>query len=362
MFFATSRLGSRKNPTPQAEHNLQNVTEELVHPSRVLFTEEVILGICMVITGLLYAFAQMPSTVLSTASASKSLMKRSIAGFASTSRFDSETKGVALIDAAQPMLTALRKVNTLENNRDFSPRTQAAWEAVQKEGKVLATSFVNIHGKALPLWILDAEKIRIVQLEEKLQGMLGEARDMIQSLRVLSLSPEQQEALQTSPENRTEKQVSLAEYAKNATSVSWETAASTLAEPQRTQAENLGALLHEAKENYRGISTCRDVLNYDYWMAVSTIASTPDGMKARESLQRAGRAAQAGDLEAAQSAYEEGLTALQASIMENPTLSKKPGVIDEISNQIGNYKKVIEEQGKEFDATFSLENVLRSNS
>ena len=128
MFFATSRLGSRKNPTPQSEHNLKDVTDELTHPSRVLFTEEVILGICMVITGLLYAFAQMPSTVLSTASASKSLMKRSIAGFAPTSRFDSDTVGVPLIDAAQPMLTALRKVNELENNREFSPETQAAWK------------------------------------------------------------------------------------------------------------------------------------------------------------------------------------------------------------------------------------------
>jgi hypothetical protein len=48
--------------------------------------------------------------------------------------------------------------------------------------------------------------------------------------------------------------------------------------------------------------------------------------------------------------------------MENPTLSKKPEVIEEISNQIGDYKKVVEEQGKEFDTTFSLENVLRSNS
>ncbi len=362
MFFATSRLGSRKNPTTQSEHNLKDVTDELVHPSRVLFTEEVILGICMVITGLLYAFAQMPSTVLSTASASKSLMKRSIAGFAPASRIDSDANGVALINAAQPMLTALRKVNALEKNRDFSPRTQAAWEAVQKEGKELATRLVQIRGKVLPLWIHDAEKTRIVRLEEKLTDLLGEARNMIHSLRVQTLSPEQQDALQTAPENRTDEQAYLASQAQNVISVSWETAASTLAESQRNKAENLCALLRDAKENYRGISSCRDVLNYDYWMAVSKIGSTPDGMKARESLQRAGRAAQAGDLEAAQAAYEEGLTALQASIMENPTLSNKPGVIEEISNQIGKYKQVVEGQGKEFDTTFSLENVLRSNS
>jgi len=362
MFFATSRLGSRKNPTTQSEHNLKDVTDELVHPSRVLFTEEVILGICMVITGLLYAFAQMPDTVLSTASASKSYMKKSIAGFAPSSRFDSDTVGVPLIDAAQPMLNALRKANALETNRDFSSETQAAWQAVEEEGTELARRFIMIHSKALPLWIHSVEKQRIVRLEEKLTDTLGEARDMIHSIRMRSLPQEQQDALQIAPENRTDEQAELAVQAKNATSVSWETAAKTLSEPQRSQAENLCKVLHDAKENYRGISSCRDVLNYDYWMAVSTIASTPDGIKARESLQRAERAAEDGDFEAAQSAYEEGLTAMQASLMANPNLSNKPAVIEEISNQISNYRLVIEEQGKEFDTTFSLENVLRSKS
>ena len=135
MFFATSRLGNRKNPTTQSEHNLKDVTDELVHPSRVLFTEEVILGICMVITGLLYAFAQMPNTVLSTASASKSLINRSIAGLAPSSRFDSSTVGVPLIDAAHPMLSAIRRANALEDNRDFGSETQAAWQAVQEGRK-----------------------------------------------------------------------------------------------------------------------------------------------------------------------------------------------------------------------------------
>ena len=169
MFFATSRLGSRKNSTTQSEHNLKDVTDEFVHPSRVLFTEEVVLGICMVITGLLYAFAQMPGTVLSTASASKSLMKRSIAGFAPASRFDSDTKGIALIDAAQPMLTAMRKVNALESRHDFSPETQAAWRTVQKEGKELGRRFVMIHNKALPLWIHKARERSAYRFEEKLR-------------------------------------------------------------------------------------------------------------------------------------------------------------------------------------------------
>jgi len=362
MFFATSRLGNRKNPTTQSEHNLKDVTDELVHPSRVLFTEEVILGICMVITGLLYAFAQMPNTVLSTASASKALMNRSMAGLAPSSSFDSSTVGVPLIDAAHPMLSAIRRANALEDNRDFGSETQAAWQAVQEEGTKLATRFVTIHSKALPLWIHKAEKLRIVELEAKLTDTLGEARDMIHSLRVRSLPQELQDVLQIAPENRTEEQAELAADAKNATSVSWETAAKTLAEPQRTKAENLCKVLHEAKENYRGISSCRDVLNYDHWMAVSTIGSTPDGMKARASLYRANQATEDGDFEAAQSAYEEGLTALQASLMANPDLSDKPAVIEEISNQISNYKQVIEEQGKEFDTTFSLENVLRSKS
>lgn len=362
MFFATSRLGSRKNSISQTENNLKDVTDELVHPGRVLFTEEVILGICMVITGLLYAFAQMPSAVLSTASASKSFMKRSVAGFAPANRAEFDSSGMPLIDAAQPMLTALRKANKLESNRDFSPTTQAAWKSVRKECKDLANRFVKIRDKALPLWIHNAEKQRVVKLETKLQNMLGDTRDMIRSLRIQSLSPEAQTALQAPLADRTEEQTDLAARGEKTAAVSWQTAASILAEPQRSVAENLCALFADAKDNSRGISSCRDVINYDYWMAVSAIGSTPDGIKAREALQRASRAAQGEDFEIAQSAYEEGLTALQASLIGNPSLRNQPAVIEEINSQVDSYRKVVEEQGKQFDNAYSVENVLRTNS
>ncbi len=362
MFFATSRLGSRKNSISQSESNLKDVTDELAHPSRVLFTEEVILGICMVITGLLYAFAQMPGTVLSTASASKSFMKQSMAGFAPANNVESDSVGMPLVNAAQPMLTALRKANKLEKNRDFSLTTQAAWKAVHKECKDLGTRFVRIHNKSLPLWIHDAEKQRVVKLEAKLQTMLGDTRDSIRSLRMQSLSPEARKALQTPLADRTEEQTDLAAQAEKTTAVSWQTAASILAEPQRSVAENLCALFADAKNNSRGISRCRDIINYDYWMAVATIGSTTDGIKAREALQRAGRAAEGEDFETAQSAYEEGLTALQASLIENPTLRNQPAIIEEIHNQVDGYRTVVEEQGKQFDNAYSVENVLRTNS
>ncbi len=362
MFFATSRLGSRKNSISQSESNLKDVTDELAHPSRVLFTEEVILGICMVITGLLYAFAQMPGTVLSTASASKSFMKQSMAGFAPANNVESDSVGMPLLNAAQPMLTALRKANKLEKNRDFSLTTQAAWKAVHKECKDLGTRFVRIHNKSLPLWIHDAEKQRVVKLEAKLQTMLGDTRDSIRSLRMQSLSPEARKALQTPLADRTEEQTDLAAQAEKTTAVSWQTAASILAEPQRSVAENLCALFADAKNNSRGISRCRDIINYDYWMAVATIGSTTDGIKAREALQRAGRAAEGEDFETAQSAYEEGLTALQASLIENPTLRNQPAIIEEIHNQVDGYRTVVEEQGKQFDNAYSVENVLRTNS
>ena len=362
MFFATSRLGSRKNSISQTENNLKDVTDELVHPGRVLFTEEVILGICMVITGLLYAFAQMPSAVLSTASASKSFMKRSVAGFAPANRAEFDSSGMPLIDAAQPMLTALRKANKLESNRDFSPTTQAAWKSVRKECKDLANRFVKIRDKALPLWIHNAEKQRVVKLETKLQNMLGDTRDMIRSLRIQSLSPEAQAALQAPLADRTEEQTDLAARGEKTAAVSWQTAASILAEPQRSVAENLCAIFADAKDNSRCISSCRDVINYDYWMAVSAIGSTPDGIKAREALQRASRAAQGEDFEIAQSAYEEGITALQARLIENPSLRSQPAVIEEISSQVDSYRNIVEEQGKDFDNTYSIENILRTNS
>ena len=71
---------------------------------------------------------------------------------------------------------------------------------------------------------------------------------MIHSLRMQSLPQEQRSALQILLRTEPSEQVELAAVAEKATSVSWETAASTLAEPQRDQAENLCLLLSSTGE------------------------------------------------------------------------------------------------------------------
>lgn len=360
MFFATSRLGSRKQRADSTSLDLHEVTEELTHPSSVLFTEEVILGICMVITGLLYAFAQMPNTVLTTATAGKTLMKRSVAGFAAAPIDADPARGHALITAAQPMLQALRRANELEQQADFGPGTQAAWQDVLAELDKLRFTLIAMPDQALPLWMLEAELDRAVILEARLESQLGHYREAIESLRRADLSPEQIAALAVPADRRSHAQAALAAEAEESLQVPWAAVVPAVPDGRRAEAENICRLLEEARQNATSIARYREIINYDHWMAAARMAATPEGLQARAALSRADRAVAAGDFEAAEVAYEEGLTAWQASLIANPQLAERPAVAEELGQRIAGYQKVLEELGRPFDATFSLQNMLQA--
>jgi len=362
MFFATSRLGSRKQSAQSGSFDLHEVTEELTHPGRVLFTEEVILGVCMVITGLLYLFAQMPGTMLTTATAGKSLMKQSVAGFNAAPSDRKPFGAEPLMAAAQPMLKALRQVNELEQRRDFGPAAAAAWETVRAAIEDLRFQPVAMQDRVLPLWMLEAEIERAAMLEARLEAGLGPYRDAIRSLREAELSPEQIAAAAVPAGQRSDHQIMLAAAVDEAVNVPWEAAVAAAPAAKQTEFEALCRLLGEARDNARAIARSRDVVNLDYWMATAMLASTPEGLRARAALTRADRAGAAGDLVAAEAAYEEGLTAWQSSLIANPQLAAEPAVVAEISRQIEAYRAVLEGLGQPFNDAFSLQNVLRTGT
>lgn len=360
MFFATSRLGSRKQRVDSTSLDLHDVTEELTHPSSVLFTEEVILGICMVITGLLYAFAQMPNTVLNTATAGKTLMKRSVAGLTAAPANADPVQAHSLMTAAQPMLQALRRANELEQQADFGPGTQAAWQDVLAELDNLRFKLIAMPDQPLPLWMLEAELERATMLEARLESQLGHYREAIHSLRRADLSPEQIAAVAVPADRRSHEQAELAAEAEESLHVPWTAVVRAVPDGRRAEAENICRLLEEARQNATSIARCREVINYDHWMAAARMAATPEGLRARAALSRADRAVAAGDFEAAEAAYEEGLTAWQASLIANPQLAERPAAVEELGRQIAGYQQVLEELGRPFDAAFSLQNMLRT--
>ena len=362
MFFATSRLGSRKNPVQNSHLDLHEITDELSHPSRILFTEEVILGICMVFTGLLFLFAQMPNAVFTTAQKGRSLMTKSMASLSPSSVFDTNTSGMPLMTAAEPMLTAIRKAQHLESRRDYGPAAVAAWQHVADEINRLAFQPIQMRGQPLPLWILEAEQSRIAALESKLSELLAPTREAIRLLREQSLTKEQIIALATPSVQQTIDQQAAATSAHAALDVSWETAADVLAETARTEALSFCNLLRDAERNAEAIASYRSVVNFEYWRAVSKAAATPAGQRAREAAARAERAMEADELEAAQSAYEECLTAWQAVFMDHPEFGGDVEMAKQVSKNIDAYQDVLHELGLPFNDAYSLPNVMRLES
>jgi hypothetical protein len=364
MFFATSRLGSRRNNGLRegAHLDVHEITDELIHPSRILFTEEVILGICMVITGLLFAFAQMPEPVLSTAASGKTIVNRSLASFGAMTNPATHEQGVVLMEAARPMFTALRRAQDLEERRDYGPAAVAAWREVARQLDELALQSIQMGQKNLPLWLYDAERSRIDVLEAKLAALAGPYRDTILHLRQQAITPEQAAALAIPVEQRTTEQQQDAAAVAMLMSVPWEAVAEVLPEPARSEARNYCQLLREAQRNATAIASHRGIINFAHWEAVAAAASTPEGMRAREAAARADRARDAGDFEAAQAAYEECLTAWQGVFMEHPDLRNDINVAEHVAEDIDAYQAVLSERGQPFDEAFSLPNVMRTDS
>jgi hypothetical protein len=362
MFFATSRLGSRKHSTDSYHNSIAEVTDELTHPSRVLFTEEVILGICMVITGLLYAFSQMPAAVVGTAAAGRSFVKQSVASFSPTAQMDHNQHGMPLIEAAQPMFTALRRVQTLESQGDFSPTTVAAWKDALAEIQDLTYQQILTGEGPTPLWILQAEQERAAILEGRLDDMLGDARQAMQELRREMLTPEEITVLEMPAADRSDEQAMLAKTIERQLDIPWSTVAGVLPESRRAEAISLCQLLDDAHQNAAAVQRLRAVLNFDTWMSTAKTASTPEGMRAREEAARASRAVDAGDLETAQSAYETCLTSWQAAFMAHPEFTRDEQIVRIVDEQIIAYRQVLAELGRSFDESFSLRSLLRNAS
>lgn len=362
MFFATSRLGSRKHQTESYQNPIAEVTDELTHPSRVLFTEEVILGICMVITGLLYAFSQMPGAVVGTAAAGRSLVKQSIASFSPTAQLDRDQYGMPLIEAAQPMFTALRRVQTLESHGDFSPTTVAAWKDALAEMQELKYRQIITGEDTTPLWVLEAEQERAAILEGRLEDMLGDARRTMQDLRRELLSPEEVAVLAMPAADRSDEQALMVKAIERQLDIPWSAVAGVLPESRRAEAVSLCQLLDDAHQKAAAVQRLRAVLNFDTWISTAKAAATPEGLRAREEAARAGRASDAGDLEAAQSAYETCLTSWQAAFMAHPEFTGDEQIVRLVDEQIIAYRQVLTELGRPFDESFSLRSLLRNAS
>jgi hypothetical protein len=337
MFFATTRSRRHRGSQVQEHH----LADEFLHPGRVLLTEEVILGVCMLGTGLLYLFSQMPGQVLETAAKGRALVRHSVAGLApAVLPQEASGDGVDIAAAAQPMLSALRQATTLESHGDFSLSAQKAWRKVYAAGQELGFTPLRASGGGLSLWLLDIERERAQILEDQLNALLPGQREALQAARRVLLSVEQREALAADPAHRDAEQQRLAAVAEAQLHVTWPMVVAAAPEALREEAVGLCGLMLEARANAAAISRLDQTLNYGYWMAVSRAAATEAGMAARAAMQRAERAAESGAWEEARSHYDEAFTAWGRVFEADPEVAENSELGRELREHADRYREI----------------------
>ncbi len=338
MFFTIPRRDRHQQSNNLAGLLPAKVTDELVHPSRLLYTEEIVLSVCMVLTGLLYTFAQMPGTVVNTARSGVALVQKSVAGFGSLHTKNKSEDAVPLMVAARPMFDAISTATDLERRNHFGSTTAAAWEAVSKSIKETAFTTVATHNKMLPLWMLEIEQERAGALEEQLSSLLGKHREVLKEIRLQEMTPEQREVAAEG----------------GSLDIPWRVVASILPEPQQTAAMKLCRVYEEAQENIECIEKSRRIVNYDYWVAIAKVANTPEGLEARSASQHAMRALKIGDLEVARGAYEKSLACWQNAFASYPQFQSETVLVREVAKLIDEYKNVLSLLDQPFDEAYEL--------
>ncbi|MEO1495698.1 MAG: hypothetical protein AAFV43_00960 [Planctomycetota bacterium] len=206
---------------------------------------------------------------------------------------------------------------------------------------------------------------RLEEVTETLGSMVSGARDRIVEDARAALTPEQREALDTPPADRTEEQFTLAYEAQNALRVTPQQIAERIAEEapeKQLEAQRMAAEANALKRKVGFIKAYKDTANYDYWLLRSQFEQSKAAVAARELIFRARQAfdQQANPFDAKRF-YEEAFDRWADVLEEFPELKDPDGTTgDDIMYMIYDYNKVLEQLDEEIADDFPLWEIIEN--
>lgn len=216
-----------------------------------------------------------------------------------------EGRPMSVVAASRPMMAAVAAATALEERGEFGPETAAAWRRAVAECRRLSMEPIAHRGGAsVMLWLLEGEQERAVELA----------------------------ALIASPA----------------------TPASAV--------EGLAALRVEALANAEIIRARRDIVNFDHWRVVCEAGPSAAGLAARRAAWLANQAAITGRWAESKAAYEESFEAWHTVLDEHPAMLDDTLVIEDLAEQVGRYRAVLDRLDSPMPTPFILQDVVTRNA
>ena len=200
-------------------------------------------------------------------------------------------------------------------------------------------------------------KEAIAQLDKIEPGL----REKMIAEKKANLPPSQRQALDTLPEKRTGKQISLAAQAEEAIRVAHDEVARKISDPKRKDdAKRFAREAIEHQQLASQISSSRGIVNFVYWRRLAASEQEDSVLDARQLIKKGDRAFANGDLPAAGENYRLGLKAWRKVLDAHPEYVAEQTSCEDLVDMIKRYRYILSRREESLPEPFILQDVIDS--
>ncbi len=260
---------------------------------------------------------------------------------------------------SEPPMALINYADTLEDEGTFGETAKAQWQNAAHEWQSYSyRDLPTSYGYTVRLIDLELSKQQIKNLHDQIDKLVPGEYEKIKEEKRTKLTPEERAAYDKPRDKRTPEENKLAGEADGKTTVTWDEVALRAAPEHRAKARKLIDDLADVTQKMNTIDTYRDIVNYNYWLARCQAEPTDAMLAARESLYKADKAYENGELFDAKNLYEKAFDEWHVALGQFPVLHDSTIMSDELGDDIDQYKKLLGKIGKKFPEKFVLQDIL----
>jgi hypothetical protein len=276
---------------------------------------------------------------------------------------DSLGKGVGgkspLIYLSDPPMAQMNYSDAIEEEGTFGEVARRAWKTAAEDWHRFGSLPIpSSWEEALYLNNQEKEEELGKKLAAELDALQPGLREEIRQKKREQLTAKQLAAYETPPEKRTDQQYQLAAEAEERLQVTHEEVARKIKGPHRAEAKKLAgeAAKHEQTAVY--IHRYRDTVNFNYWRLRAEVEQSDEALQARKFIYQGNQAFRDADLNAARTAYDQGLLLWRQVLDKFPALVEDEITGSDLMDIIREYDRILKQRGETFPQDFILQDIV----
>jgi len=276
---------------------------------------------------------------------------------------DSIGKGVGgkspLIYLSDPPMAQMNYSEAIETEGTFGEVARRAWKTASDEWyRYGSIPIPSSYGVGIFLNEKEKEDEQAKKLVAELDALQPGLRDEIRGKKRQQLTEKQLAAYETPPGKRTNEQAQLAYEAEERLYVTHEDVARQIKGPPHAKAKKLAEEAGQHEDQALYTNRYRSTVNFNYWRLRAQMEQTDEAINARKFIYQGDRSFRDGDLTAARTAYEQGLSLWRQVLDKFPALMEDELTGGDLMDLVKQYRKILDQLDEPFPEKFILQDIV----